>query len=115
NYCSGIPFSQVSPAGDLVFGERETTQQVLERALDRATLALTNAQSAGADDQANLARLAQGRALLNLGRFDEAAAAVSAVPTDFLYELEHSDNTDRENNAVWVFDVNVERWAVANN
>ena len=108
NYCSGVPFSRLTEDGELQFGERETTQQVLERALDRAGFALTTALAAGSDVQANLARVAQARALLNLGRFDEAAAAAAAVPTNFLYVLEHSENTERENNLVWEFDINVE-------
>lgn len=114
NYCSGVPFSTLTEGGELVFGDRETTQQILERALERGTLALQIAQAAGSASQANLARIAQGRALLNLARYAEAAAAVSGVPTDFVYVIEHSDNTDRENNGVFIFDIIVERWAVAN-
>ena len=34
----------------------------------------------------NLARVGQGRALLDLGRYAEAAAAVASVPDDYRYD-----------------------------
>ncbi len=40
----------------------------------------------------NLARMGRARALLNLGRYQEAASAAAGVPTAYNYFLEHSEN-----------------------
>ena len=116
NYCSGVPFSELNPDGTFTFGGQETTTQVFERALDRANRAIEVATAAGtgaaATAQLNAARVLKGRVLLNLGRFQEAAAAVAQVPTAFNYQIITSENTTREQNAVWVFNAIVERWSV---
>jgi hypothetical protein len=49
----------------------------------------------------SLAAIAKARALLGLGQFSQAAAAVSAVPTAFRYTLSHSIATTRQNNGIW--------------
>ncbi|NUQ20373.1 MAG: hypothetical protein HOQ09_05365, partial [Gemmatimonadaceae bacterium] len=41
-------------------------------------------------DQRALAQVGRGRALLDLGRFADAAASVAAVPTSFAYTTSHS-------------------------
>ena len=97
-YCSGVPFSAVSSTGSFVYSDPLTTAQMLARAsssFDSAT-ALTGATTAG-----NLARIGKGRALLNLGQYAQAAAAVAAVPTNFRYFSFHSDATGAQNNAVF--------------
>jgi hypothetical protein len=114
NYCSGVPFSTLNADGTFEFGGQETTQQILQRALDRGTSALAAAEAAGSLSQTNLARIVRGRALLNMGRYSDAAAAVADVPSSFEYVMQHSDNTGREENDVYGFNVIVERWSVAN-
>jgi tetratricopeptide (TPR) repeat protein len=126
-YCSGVPFSEQAADGSFQYGGQETTQQIHERALARGDAALAaatealaaasagSAAEAAAETQMNLARIVRGRALVNLGRFAEAAAAVDAVPTDFDYLVRTSTNTGREQNGVYVFNVIVERWSVAAN
>lgn len=111
NYCSGVPFSESTDEDP--FGEPLTTQQIFERALTRADDAL-----AAAGENAtfrNLARMARGRALLNLARYADAATAVAEVPTTFSYNMEHSANTGRQNNGVWSFSNNQGRFSVSNN
>ena len=39
--------------------------------------------------------------LLNQERFADAAAAVASVPTNFVYVVEHSENTTRQNNGLF--------------
>ncbi|NUR36388.1 MAG: hypothetical protein HOQ30_20535, partial [Gemmatimonadaceae bacterium] len=51
----------------------------------------------------NLARIGKGRALLDLNKPAEAAAAVAAVPSNFNYSVQHSENTGRQNNAIFTF------------
>ena len=87
-FCSGIPFSDVTPEGELVDGPALSTQQVFEGAI-------TIFDQASGDPAAVVGK---GRALLNLGRFSEAAAAVAGVPTSFVREIEHNANSgDQEN------------------
>jgi hypothetical protein len=110
NYCSGVPFSTTEP--DVAYGEPLTTPQIFDSAVARFDLAL--AAPGLTDDIANLASVGRGRALLNLSRFAEAAAAVAGVPTEFRYVTEHSLNTGRQENAVYRLNVDAERWSVAN-
>jgi hypothetical protein len=58
-------------------------------------------------------RIGRGRALLDLARYTDAAAAVSGIPADFRFELQHSDNSARQNNGVWALSINGGRWGVA--
>jgi starch-binding outer membrane protein, SusD/RagB family len=79
---------------------------MFEAGLARFTTAL------GIDNASELAAVGRGRALLNLGRFDEAATAVASVPTQFVYKIEHSANTLRQNNSVFALQDNG-RYSVA--
>jgi hypothetical protein len=80
--------------------------------------ALTIATAVGDDDLAALARIGQARAQLALGQFDAAAATVggaSPIDDEFLYLVEHSENSTREQNGVFVFMAVSERWTVSDN
>jgi hypothetical protein len=90
-FCSGIPFSDVTEEGDLVDGPALSTQQVFEGAI-------------AIFDQASgdpAAVVGKGRALLNLGRFSEAAAAVAGVPTSFMRVIEHNENSGDQENPIF--------------
>lgn len=115
NYCSGVPFSRANPDGTFEFGEPLSTNEILTRALERFDASLTIAQAVESASMEHLAAVGRGRALLNRGDFEAAAAAVADVPTDFEYNIVHSENTGRENNGVFVFNHVVGRWSVANN
>ena len=112
NFCSGVPFSRLS--GDsTVFGSPQTTTQIFERALSRFDSALAEPGLAADDGtMANLIAVGQGRALVDLGRFVEAAAAVQAVPTNFAYVTEHAESPLRLQNAIWSY-TNGGLWSVA--
>ena len=90
-YCSAVPLSDVVD-GEFVEGEMLSTEQLLEQAVQRFDESLAAAAN-------NLARVGKGRALLNLGRYQEAAAAVNPVPTEYEFLVEHSENTFT--NPVW--------------
>jgi len=113
NYCGGVPFSTLPIEGETVFGEANTTDEILQRAIDRFDEVL-GFTGAGADEL-NAARVGKARALLNMGDYAGAAAAVASVPTDFSYMAGYSGNIVAAWNAVWNL-VNAERrWSAGGN
>lgn len=116
SFCSGVPFSELTDAGETLFGDPQSSTQMYNAALaafDRALTVVGTQTAAAAVAQANLARVGRGRVLLNLGRFADAAAAVAAVPTSFSYVTEHSENSGRQNNGVFVVMAINRRFSVA--
>ena len=112
NFCSGVPFSR-QQGDSAVFGGPETTQQIYEIALSKFDSALAEPGLAADDGTiTNLATVGRARALLGLGRFDEAAAAATAVPTEFAYQNEHADAPLRLQNAIYVY-TNEGLWSVS--
>jgi starch-binding outer membrane protein, SusD/RagB family len=114
NYCSGVPFSERDASGTFVYGGQETTTQIHTRALVAADSALAaaarfpapagNATAIATRARImNMAMVLRGRALLNLNRPAEAAAAVATVPTGFVFNITHSENTAAENNGIFAF------------
>ncbi len=90
-YCSGVPFSRVVYGGDVVIGGGKTTAEMLTDAVANmdSALAITT-------DSANIRQLAyvgKARALLNLGRFAEAAevASTANVPDGFTYAIQYTN------------------------
>ena len=94
SFCSGVPVSRTEGA-ELIFGEPRSTTAVLEDAIAAFDQALA------ADGSSDFARLGKARALLDLGRFDEAAAVAETVPTSFVEYVRHSSTTPAQNNALW--------------
>lgn len=114
NFCSGVPFSRVTRSGELEYGDGSTTDEMFGAAAGLFDEARSSAQSGGAGDLERLARVGKARALLNRGEFQQAAQAVSDVPTGWEYTVKHSTNSDRQFNGVMVFTNLDERWSVAN-
>jgi hypothetical protein len=110
NFCNGVPISQATPSGALVYGTPLTNAQLLDTAVARFDSALA---VSGDADMSNFASVGKGRALLDLGSFAAAKTAVSGVPTSFDYFLDHSENTDRENNGVFRANVQDQRYSAA--
>ncbi len=94
-YCSGIPFGEVAADGALTQGMPISTSQVFEASLSRFDQALS------IDGSNFAAAVGKGRALMNLGRYAEAAAAVASVPTTYTKQILHSDNSPDQINPVW--------------
>src|SRR5947207_1173144 len=124
NYCSAVPFSQRLPDGSIQNGTPMSTKAILARALSRfdSALVVTATLSAASDSAARrivrtLAAVGRGRALLDSGDFAGAAAAVAAVPTNFVYTTFHSTANDRQKDGVFVFNnqapVGTARFSVA--
>lgn len=100
--CSGIPLGAISEDGP-VFGTPLTTAQLFDRAVETFDTALVYATDSARI--LNLARIGKGRALLNNARYVEAAAAVSAVPTNYLYNAEYSTSIATQLNAIYNYTV----------
>jgi len=111
NYCSGVPFSTLDASGSITYGQPQTTVQMLQSATAKFDTVL--ASSGASADQVALARVGMARALLDLGRFDDASALAARVPVDFQFAVEHSSNSARQYNGVWELTANEGRWGVA--
>lgn len=99
-FCSGIPFSETEKGAPKSPGQPLTTAQVFEEAIKRFDASL------GAVANNNLARVGKARALLDLGRYSDAATAVSGVPDNFVYSIEHSANSGRQQNPIFALQAN---------
>jgi len=87
-FCSGVPLSTLNFGGDFTYQPGSSTQEVYQHATALFDSAL--ALSADSVNVMNLARVGKGRALLDLGRYAEAAQAVADVPDDYRYTLDYS-------------------------
>jgi hypothetical protein len=112
NYCSGVPFSTLSSTGDVTYGQSQTRDQVLQTAVAKFDSAITIATTQKDNDLLNLARVGKGRALLDLGNFAGAAAAVSQVPSNYQYLVRSSANSQRQNNGIWNYTANTFAFSV---
>ena len=117
SYCNGVPTSRVLADGSFEYGAPQSGTQLLTAAIAKFDSAITVAVAAGAEGSTalSLARLGKGRALLDLGSYAEAAAAVATVPSDFQYDVEHSETTGRQNNAFFAFNYLESRFTIADN
>jgi hypothetical protein len=79
-------------------GPEMTTDQIFEEAVARYTLAMTSADT----DIQNLARVGRARALVNLGRYQEAASDAGAVPQGFSYDFNFSATDASTENKLFV-------------
>lgn len=95
-WCAGVPFSS-EEAGVFNFGKPLKTEEMLQLAVAHFDTALSLAETNAR--VLNGSKIGRGRALMNLGKFAEAATAVSGVPTNFLLTTSHSSNSN--SNGVW--------------
>jgi len=94
NLCSGVPLSSIV-GSQVVYGTPLTRDALLGQALadfDSATHYGTDSARV-----AGLALIGRGRALLDLARFPEAAAAVGGVPTAYMYQALFLGTQDHHN------------------
>ena len=103
NMCPGIPLGDLVN-GDPVYGTPLSTDQLFAKAVADFDSALV--YSADSVRLMNLARIGRGRALLEAGKFTDAAAAVTSVPTGYTYTLQYSA---AQPNGVYSI-INVSRW-----
>lgn len=111
-FCSGVPFSTAPrDGGELQFGEPMTTQAMFEAAETWFDQALASASPSS--DLTYLASVGKARALLGQGETGAAATAVASVPTDFVYNVEHSANSPRQENGIYVLTTIRRQYSVA--
>ncbi|MCI0512913.1 RagB/SusD family nutrient uptake outer membrane protein [candidate division KSB1 bacterium] len=75
--------------------------EVYQRAVQRFTEAITVGEAAGAADWVQAAYAGRARAYYYLNNFSQAVADAQHVPDAFRFELEYSENSNRENNMVY--------------
>ena len=100
NFCSGIPLSRIAETG-VEFGEPLSATELYELAVSHFDQAL--AQPGADATQQNLARIGKARALLDLGRFADAAQAVAQVPSEFVFQIEYSSGSFLTPNPIFNF------------
>jgi len=99
-FCNGIPFGNIDFNGTVTHGAGITTAETYARAIAHFDSAIAVSDSARVT---NLALLGKGRALVGLGKFAEAAAAVAAVPTNFVYNLDINAAVAGNQNTLYTF------------
>jgi hypothetical protein len=110
-FCGGVPFGLVpGDGGDIVQGTPLTTGEMFNEAIGWFNQAFDNAST---DDLRNLARVGKARALLGLGDIQGAAAAVNGVSTGFVYNIEHSDNSRRQENGIYIMSTVRRQYSIA--
>jgi hypothetical protein len=114
NYCGNVPISNENPDGSFTFGKGEDTNTLLDSAVSKFNQALAVPQTTVLTSTfKQLAQIGLGRALLDQGKYPEAAAAVAGVSTTFQYNYTHSETTARQNNGTWSLTVSVARFGEA--
>ncbi len=98
-FCSGTAFSTADDNGVVTYGPVNSTTQLF-------TLAVASFDSAlGLADTSKRvlygSQIGKARALINLGKFADAAAAVPNVPRSFQLLTYHSTASSREQNGMW--------------
>ena len=113
-FCSGTAFSTADDNGVVTYGPVNSTTDLFNLAVTSFDTAL-----AVADTSKRVlygSQIGKARALLNLGKFPEAAAAVAAVPRTFQLLTFHSTASSREQNGMWNAAANgSSRYSVVNN
>jgi hypothetical protein len=100
-WCSGTAFSSQSGT-TITYGQQLTTAQLYQAAVASfdSALALTDASKDGLQVKYG-SQIGKGRALVDLGKYTEAAAAVAGVPQSFVLNTFHSTASSREENGMW--------------
>ena len=111
-FCNGIPLG-FTVDGQPQYTAPLTTQDVFTTAAARLDTALNYV--AGATDPAsvsvrNAATIAKARALVDLGKYSDAAALVTAIPTNFQFVVNYSNTT--VDNMWWILGPSVKRYSL---
>ncbi len=111
NYCGAVPISKQNADGSFTFGAAESTPTLLDSAVSKFNQALAVPQATILTATfKQLAQVGKGRALLDQGKYGEAALAVAGVSTTFQYNYTHSETTTRQNNGTWSLTFSVARF-----
>jgi len=86
--CPGFPINDVTADNRVAYSGPYTTDSAFRHGMAQLDSAIKYAHDSV--QFLDLARVVKGRALLGLGRYTEAAAAVAGVPADFVYNTDAS-------------------------
>ncbi len=115
-YCNGVSLSTLTASGEQQYGTPLTGTELNTRAAEIFDSVITLAgasTNAAIVAQANFARIGRGRALLNNNDPNGASAVVASVPRTFTYQLQHSENSGRQNNGIFLTGAINRRFSVA--
>lgn len=92
DYCNGIPLSGQDENGALIFGAPKPVADVFAAAVADADsgLALVTGTASGDVAVQRALKITKARALLGLGKFAEAGAAVAGIPTSYSYDITYA-------------------------
>ena len=112
DYCSGVPFSETPNEGEIVFGARQTTSEILVAAAASFTVAAT---AAGDDaNQRHLAAIGLARTRLRQGDYAGAASAAAPVPPEWVYYVRSKEGgTSGQRNSVFELNQRQRRWSLS--
>lgn len=111
-WCGNVPFSAAPETGAIDPSLVVYNAGIGWNAMNDSAVTKYN-QALALNANNNLAKVGKGRALINLGRYAEAEAAVATVPDNFVFFLEHSPNTSTQNNSVFSLQSNG-RYGISN-
>lgn len=113
HFCNGVVFSTVID-GVESYGSQMMVADAFARALAHADSGLARVTGTTNDDNRvrNALRVVRGRILLNLNRPADAGASVNGVPTNFTYNMLHSQTTN--SNQIWNLNNLSWRYSVGN-
>lgn len=112
-FCNGQPLSE-SNTGVVEYGDPLTNQQIHTLALAHFDSAI-NLSAATDTFSVNVRRSAvvgKARALINLARFAEAAAAIAAVGVPDTFKLNATFSLTAGSNQIWSLNTSAKRWTV---
>jgi hypothetical protein len=117
HYCSGVPLSRLTASGAAEYGQPLTTEELLQRAIEKfdsaATIATAAGGATGATAQLNASRVGKARALLDLNQPAQAVTALAGVPANFEHRVFHSATTARQNNGIFAYTYLGRRWTLS--
>jgi hypothetical protein len=113
-FCSGTAFSSANDQGVVTYGPVNSTADLYNLAIASFDSAVSIADTSKRVLYGS--QIGKARALLNLAKFPEAAAAVASVPRTFQLLTYHSTASTREQNGMWNAAANgSSRYSVVNN
>lgn len=99
HYCNGHPLSGLDEGGQIFFGGPITNDSVFRRAVAHADSATAQATGIAGASVRSFASIVKARALIDLGQYAAAAAAVAGISEDYRWLVEHSITT--VDNEIW--------------
>lgn len=107
DFCNGVAFADLSGA---VPAPGKPMSDSAAFVMAAASFDSSLANSGGDATVTNSAKIGKARALLGLGRFQEASAIVAGVPTSFAYNMTYE--AVKEDNFIWTLNNSARRYSV---